>query len=526
MVGVDYSSLPLGEGRREGGRADEVYSYDANGNRTNPGYVTGEHNRLLSDGTYNYEYDPEGNRTKRTEIATGAVTEYVWDHRNRLVEVIERASEDGPVVQSVRYLYDSQDRWIGRVLDADGDGPAEAVASYFVYDIGTPEGRVTPDPAARAGQMLLELDAQGRVTHRYLWGPAVDQILADEQVFPLPVGEGQGEGLAAVQGGGQARAQGEGPNLTPVGTVVWPLTDHLGTVRDLARYNPDTDRTTIVNHLTYDAFGQMTGQSNPAVTTLFAFTGRPLDPATGLQNHLHRWYDPAMGRWLSEDPIGFHAAEANPYRYCGNSPGICVDRSGLILETLWDAANIGLDLVSLGRNLYHGDLKGAAVDAGGLVVDVAATLIPGVPGGAGAGIKAARAAAKAADKAADAARAVDKAADAARAVDKAADAARVARGATGQLYHAISAKVHKALEKHPTLSGAYRRRDPRLVSRAADKEAHYGYQTWRRDLDEQVVDWLESPENQQATVEEFERFLRSLYDRPEMRKRFPEGLPK
>lgn len=81
-----------------------------------------------------------------------------------------------------------------------------------------------------------------------------------------------------------------------------------GTLRDVARYEPASGQTTIVNHLTYDAFGRITGQSNPAVTTLFAFTGRPLDPATGLQNHLHRWYDPAVGRWLSEDPLGFAAA--------------------------------------------------------------------------------------------------------------------------------------------------------------------------------------------------------------------------
>ena len=63
----------------------EFYTYDANGNRTNPGYVTGDHNRLLSDGIYDYEYYAEGNRTRRIEIATGAVTEYVWDHRNRLI---------------------------------------------------------------------------------------------------------------------------------------------------------------------------------------------------------------------------------------------------------------------------------------------------------------------------------------------------------------------------------------------------------------------------------------------------------
>lgn len=31
--------------------------------------------------------------------------------------------------------------------------------------------------------MLLELEAQGQVTHRYLWGPAVDQVLLEQQVI-------------------------------------------------------------------------------------------------------------------------------------------------------------------------------------------------------------------------------------------------------------------------------------------------------------------------------------------------------
>ncbi len=145
----------------------ESYSYDANGNRTNPGCVTGGYNRLLSDGTYNYEYDAEGNRTKRTDIATGAVTEYVWDHRNRLVAVIDRASDGGPILQSVAYVYDSQNRWIAKSIDADGEGPDEATSTYFVYD---------------GNQIILQIGAEGQVTNRYLWGPAVDQILADEQV--------------------------------------------------------------------------------------------------------------------------------------------------------------------------------------------------------------------------------------------------------------------------------------------------------------------------------------------------------
>jgi uncharacterized protein RhaS with RHS repeats len=40
-------------------------------------------------------------------------------------------------------------------------------------------------------------------------------------------------------------------------------------------------------------------------------------------------YDPRTGRWLSEDPIGFAAADANLYRYVGNSPTNATDPAGL-----------------------------------------------------------------------------------------------------------------------------------------------------------------------------------------------------
>jgi RHS repeat-associated protein len=65
------------------------------------------------------------------------------------------------------------------------------------------------------------------------------------------------------------------------------------------------------------------------VDEAFAFTGRYFDAATGLQNNLHRWYDPAVGRWISEDPIGFAADDANLYRYLGNQPTAFIDPTGL-----------------------------------------------------------------------------------------------------------------------------------------------------------------------------------------------------
>ena len=61
----------------------------------------------------------------------------------------------------------------------------------------------------------------------------------------------------------------------------------------------------------------------------FAFTGRWFDGTTGLQNNDERWYDPKIGRWLSEDPIGFNGDPSNLYRYVGNQATTFVDPSGL-----------------------------------------------------------------------------------------------------------------------------------------------------------------------------------------------------
>lgn len=93
---------------------------------------------------------------------------------------------------------------------------------------------------------------------------------------------------------------------------------------------------------------------------------------------------------------------------------------------------------------------------------------------------------------------------------------------TGQNHHVISRPIARELEKHLTLRGLYKPRDKRFEIRAKDKESHCGYQQWHRDVDEEVIRWLQR--EAKATKEQFERFLREIYNRPEMRKRFPDGL--
>jgi YD repeat-containing protein len=145
-------------------QTDEAYTYDANGNRTNAGYQTGQNNRLLADGTYSYTYDNEGNRTSRTNIATGEITQYTWDYHNRLTSVITQDSS-GTVTKSVAYTYDTYDRRIAKTIDPDGAGAAPVQTERMVYD---------------GDNIALTFDGNGTQTHRYLHGTRVDEILADE----------------------------------------------------------------------------------------------------------------------------------------------------------------------------------------------------------------------------------------------------------------------------------------------------------------------------------------------------------
>jgi len=115
------------------------------------------------------------------------------------------------------------------------------------------------------------------------------------------------------------------------------FSDHLGSIRDVLdsagnlRIHRDFDSFgNVVDETHYNASGVEVTEGQAAyVDESFGYTGRWFDDETGLQYNLFRWYDPTVGRWLSEDPIGFAAGDANLARYVGNMPTTYVDSSGL-----------------------------------------------------------------------------------------------------------------------------------------------------------------------------------------------------
>ena len=269
LIGADYSNQNL---------TDETYTYDENGNRITANgdtYTTGDNNELTSDGTWTYTYDAEGNRISKTNATNREL--YTWDHRNRLTTVTQQewdsVEQDWTTTQIVEYAYEYNNIWIRKVVGEN--------KTIFI-----PENY----------QTTVQID-NGTTPHHYLWTPnQQDKLLAD----------------------------------TTTSGILWALTDHLGTIRDVLDGNSST-------HLIYDAFGNLISGTNPL---LFGYTGKAFDSDTNLQNNINRWYDATIGRWLSVDPIGFEGNDTNLYRYVFNAPALKPDFQGLKGDTAqYDSRN-------------------------------------------------------------------------------------------------------------------------------------------------------------------------------------------
>jgi RHS repeat-associated protein len=299
LVSADYSPLPTNPSPL----ADESYSYDLNGNRTNTGYVTAADNRLeqaeIDGKLHSFQYDSEGNLIRRTNLSTGEVVEYTWDRRNRLVRVTERNTLDGPPTTDVSFSYDAFDRRIVKTVSYPSSLNPQPSSELFVYD-GIHIALVFTDPDA-SGPQPSTLDS------RLLFGPAVDQVLAEEHPSTL--------------------------NAQPSSRTYWLLSDHLGSIRDTLSPN-----CTGGGHIDYTAFGRVAAVFDylGGAATLdaiaakrFLFTGREWDAASDLYYYRARYYDAAIARFIGQDPISFGGDDANLYRYVGNNSSNLSDPSGL-----------------------------------------------------------------------------------------------------------------------------------------------------------------------------------------------------
>jgi RHS repeat-associated protein len=102
--------------------------------------------------------------------------------------------------------------------------------------------------------------------------------------------------------------------------------DGLGSVTAI------TDSTgSAVQKYEYDSFGNIVSMLDPNFKQPYTYTSREYDEETGLYYYRARYYDSAIGRFISEDPIGLLGG-VNFYSYAGNSPVNWIDPLGLRIE--------------------------------------------------------------------------------------------------------------------------------------------------------------------------------------------------
>jgi RHS repeat-associated protein len=101
------------------------------------------------------------------------------------------------------------------------------------------------------------------------------------------------------------------------------IKDQVGTITKI--YKHETKQ--MVETRTYDTFGNIINQTGSSSGNL-GFQSKYFDQESGLNYYYHRYYNPSIGRFINEDPIGFNGG-LNLYLSVENNPINSVDFFGL-----------------------------------------------------------------------------------------------------------------------------------------------------------------------------------------------------
>jgi len=285
-----------------------TYTYDKVGNRKtksdNSGVanytydtlnrLTEAVNPLPSNPLESFTYDEVGNRIDSNQNGVSTFNDanqlegdtdstYSYDNNGNQIQKTNTTTSAFTL-----YEYDAENKLI-RVVREDGsivnykyDGlgrriekEVDSVVTQYIYD---------------SEDILLELDDTNNIVARYTHGPGIDE--------PLIMEKG--------------------------GTSFFYHGDALGSITEMTN-----SVGTVTQSYTYSSFGKIESQLDSTFFQPYTFTAREFDSETALYHYRARAYDPLIGRFLQEDPIGFAGGGLNRFVYVGNSPLNLDDPFGL-----------------------------------------------------------------------------------------------------------------------------------------------------------------------------------------------------
>ena len=255
-----------------------AYTYDRVGNRLRKQdsidgittYKFDENNRLLEERNNlprRYQYDHNGNLTSIFE-PEGAVLNYIWDSRNRLIEF--STSNVDPKKIIFRYNLDGIRT---EKIKQGGD------VQFFLVDDNS-----------RFARVIAEYQLDKTVDAFYSWGI---NLISQERT-----------GVESVY-------------LSDEHSGIRTLTDSLGSITD---------------QYTYDAYGQFLNNTQNSTQNNYFYRGEQYDKDVKQYYLRARYYDSNIGRFTAKDPFpGFRLIpiSLNKYVYANDNPISFSDPSGL-----------------------------------------------------------------------------------------------------------------------------------------------------------------------------------------------------
>lgn len=325
----------------------EGFDYDAVGNRLH----------YIKNGVtlYHYFYDADNRLTKIENNSTGAILQaFVYDADGNMITRCSGGTVTGTSTSCtgqkvIHYKWDARNR-LTSVSGLQGTDTYQY--DPFKYRIETVDSRGVMHDYLEGEHLEARYASGGQLAASYFRGVATDEIV----------------------NGYLYDGAGKGTNVTfhhDALTNVVGLSSADGKVLETTQYG---------------AFGDELADDLNAVfpTNDLKYTGRAASPDTGLYYYRARYYDPSLGRFISEDPTGFGGG-INFYVYAGDDPVDANDPTGKFFgfDNLGGAIiSAGVDLVaqyaearSAGR-AFHWNWKRTAAAAGaGFLTDGVSSLV-------------------------------------------------------------------------------------------------------------------------------------------------------
>jgi RHS repeat-associated protein len=272
-------------------------------------------------------HDGVGNRTSVTASIPGATglngtVGYSYDSKNQLTE--ETSTRNGGFTDSFAYdsagnpttfkgqtkTYNSKNQQTGTGFSYDSNGnPTTYGGTTLTFD---PENRMTAYgsvlTAGYSGNGLRAWKQTSGGRTYFLYDRAIPVVELDNTGAVAATNTFGPSGLISRRSGS---------------TSVFYVFDSEGNVSQ----KTDSSGNTITDYF-FNAFGERLSGSQTDPFGYKAQFGYYTDTETGLQLLTHRYYDPARGRFLTRDPIGYEGG-INIYAYSRNNPANLIDPDGL-----------------------------------------------------------------------------------------------------------------------------------------------------------------------------------------------------